>query len=565
MIEPGLDSADANHTIKEIEFVASLGAEFTQSVELDETLRNTTLRVMEHLDAEAASVFLLNPEGTQLICRFCAGPMDVTGLSVPYGKGILSRAMLNNALETVLDVCGDKDFNSAVDASTNFVTRSILCAPLSMKGQPFGAIEIINKMGANPLFSAKDGRLLSALSSLSAFAIHHARMTEERVAQQALRQEIELAGQIQRSLLPKDAPPNFPVAGINVPVHAISGDFYSHLVLPDGRIAFSLGDVSGKGIRASMLMAKTISLFQCLCKTMHQPGKLLAAINEEVVETSSHGMFVTMIAGLYNPRTQHVVFANAGHLPPIMRQTHGEFVNFDADMPPLGILAGIDFPDESVNLQGGSFYLYSDGVTEAGGEQELGEAGLKAMLNEFAQYPLAPRLRAMVQRLEASTQPLSDDITLLVIEDADPQDLGVLEYLADPASLKEMRTQIRAMVTAKGAADAITEAIVLALNEACMNVIQHGYQGQAHKKYELRVAYNAQRHAMIFQLLDHAAPVDPAKIKSRSLEDVRPGGLGVYFIAQLMDEMAFCEAPEGYGNLLYMSVRLDKPTPLETT
>ncbi len=556
--------AENPQTIREIEFVASLGAEFTQSVELDETLRNTTLRVMEHLDAQAASVFLLNPEGTELICRFCAGPMDLTGLSVPYGSGILSRAMQNNALETVLDVCGDKDFNSAVDATTNFVTRSILCAPLAMKGQPFGAIEIINKMGPNPLFGAKDGRLLSALAALSAFAIHHARMTEERVAQQALRQEIELAGQIQRSLLPRDVAPDFPVAGINVPVHAISGDFYSHVVLPDGRIAFSLGDVSGKGIRASMLMAKTISLFQCLCKTVHHPGKLLAAINEEVVETSSHGMFVTMIAGLYDPQTQSVAFANAGHLPPILRRAEGGFVSFEADMPPLGILAGIEFPDESVSLQGGAFYLYSDGVTEAGGEQELGEAGLKAMLDEFCRYPLAPRLRAMVEQLEAGGAPLSDDMTLLVIEASELQNLGVLVYPADPVTLKDMRQSLCAMVQSQGTAQALTDAIVLALNEACMNVIQHAYHGQSADVYEVRVAYNVRRNALIFELLDHADPVDPVKIKSRSLDDVRPGGLGVYFISQLMDEMVFCKAPEGYGNLLYMSVRLDKPTPLET-
>lgn len=562
MIERRKEDVES-HVMKEIEFVASLGAEFTESIELDETLRNTTLRVMEHLDAEAASVFLLNAEGTHLICRFCAGPMDVTGLSVPYGKGILSRAMLNNQLETVLDVCGDKDFDGNVDATTSFVTRSILCAPLSMKGKPFGAIEIINKMGANPLFTAKDGRLLSALSALSAFAIHHARMTEERVAQEALRQEIHLAGEIQRSLLPKDPEPCFPIFGINVPVQEISGDFYSHLVLADRRIAFSLGDVSGKGIRASMLMSKTISLFQCLCKTMSHPGKLLAAINDEVVETSSHGMFVTMIAGIYDPVTQAVIFANAGHLPPILRKTTGEFVNFDADMPPLGILAGIDFPDEFIKLEGGCLYLYSDGVTEAGGEQELGDDGLKVMLNEFAQYPLAQRLRGIVERLYASSQPLNDDITLLAIEAIQHTPIATLKFIADPATLKEMRTQIRDIVTTAGAAEALTEAIVVALNEACMNVIQHGYQGLPQGEYELRVTHNKNRHAIIFELLDHAPPIDKNKVKSRSLEDVRPGGLGVYFIQQLMDEMAFCTPPEGYGNLLYMSVRLDKQTQLD--
>lgn len=558
--------ADSNsNDMLEIEFVASLGVEFTESIELDETLRNTTLRVREHLHAETVSVFLLNPEGTHLICRFCAGPMGVIGLAVPFGKGVLSRAVMNNSLETVFDVRNDKDFDGEMDEQTGFVTRSILCAPLAMKGKPFGAIEACNKDGISPLFTDKDGRLLSALAALSAFAIHHARMTEERVAQEALRQEIRLAGQIQRSLLPNDPEPCFPIFGINLPAQEISGDFYSHLVLADGRIAFSLGDVSGKGIRASMLMSKTISLFQCLCKSMPQPARLLAAINDEVYATSSHGMFASMVVGIYDPATQNVLFANAGHLPPILRNTNGEFTSFAADMPPLGILSGIEFQDEAVCLEGGCLYLYSDGVTEAGGEQELGEGGLKGMLDEFAKYPLAQRLRAIVERLSSSGQPLHDDITLLAIEPAESNLIGVLKFPSDPATLKEMRSQIRDMVTSAGAADGLADSIVVALNEACMNVIQHGYQGSNQGDYELRVAHNKNRNAMIFKLLDHAPPVDKAKIISRSLEDVRPGGLGVYFIRELMDEMVFCSPPEGYGNLLYMSIRLDKQNPLEST
>lgn len=552
-----------SHVMQEIEFVASLGAEFTESIELDETLRNTALRVMEHMNAEAASVFLLNPEGTHLVCKYCAGPMDITGLEVPFGKGILGRAVMNNSLETVLDVRCDKDFDGKVDEKTSFVTHSILCAPLSMKGKPFGAIEIINKTGACPLFTIKDGRLLSALAALAAFAIHHARMTLERIAQETLRQEIRLAGEIQRSLLPKDPEPDFPIFGINLPAQDISGDFYAHVALSDGRIAFSLGDVSGKGIRASMLMSKTISLFHCLCKAMKQPSALLAAINEEVVETSSHGMFVTMIAGIYDPITQEMLFANAGHLPPILLKNNGEFVHFEADMPPLGILSGIKFQDEALHLKNGSLYLYSDGVTEAGGDHELGEAGLKKMLGEYAQYPLAQRLRSIVERLSSDGQPLHDDITLLAIESAEINSLGVLKFPSEPATLKEMRSRIRDIVASVGATAELTEAIVVALNEACMNVIQHGYQGNPQGDYELRVAYNKSSNSMIFELLDHAPPVDKSRIKSRLLDDIRPGGLGVYIIRKLMDEMEFCTPPEGYGNRLYMSIRLDKQNLLE--
>lgn len=96
-----------------------------------------------------------------------------------------------------------------------------------------------------------------------------------------------------------------------------------------------------------------------------------------------------------------------------------------------------------------------------------------------------------------------------------------------------------------------------------MNVIQHGYQGSTQGDYELRVGHHKGRDAMIFELLDHAPPIDKSNVKSRSLEDVRPGGLGVHFIEQLMDEMEFCVPPEGYGNMLYMSIRMDKQNLLE--
>jgi sigma-B regulation protein RsbU (phosphoserine phosphatase) len=314
-----------------------------------------------------------------------------------------------------------------------------------------------------------------------------------------------------------------------------------------------------------MLMAKTISLFQCLCKTMPQPGKLLAAINDEVVETSSHGMFVTMIAGLYDPQTQDVVFANAGHLPPLLRKPDGQFQRFEAEAPPLGILAGVEFVDERVCLQGGSLYLYSDGVTEAGVEHELGEEGLKEMLNAFANFPLAGRLRKMVERLSLAGQPLHDDITLLAIESVESYPVGVLKFPADPATLKEMRERVRELVASVGARADLNEAIVVAINEACMNVIQHGYQGKAEGEYELRIGHHRIRHALIFELLDHAPPVDRSTIISRSLDDIRPGGLGVHFIQQLMDEMEFCTPPPGYGNLLYMSIRMDKQDLLEVS
>jgi len=228
----------------------------------------------------------------------------------------VGNTITTNSLQMIRDVSQDKAFTGFVDVQTGFATRSILCAPLQIKGVPLGAIEVINKKSADGLFSSADAHLLVALASLAALAIHNARMTLALVEQERMKKELELAVEIQRSLLPPPPPEDFPVHGVNLPALEMSGDFYHFFELADGRVCFCLGDVSGKGMNASLLMAKTISLFNCLAKTLHQPGALLAAINEEVAETAINGMFVTMVAGIFDPEHHRVVFANAGHQPP---------------------------------------------------------------------------------------------------------------------------------------------------------------------------------------------------------------------------------------------------------
>lgn len=413
---PPLFTALDSDAVREIALIADLGAEFAQSAALDDTLRHTARKVMEHAGAEAASIFLFDADGSHLVCRACAGPLDITGLAVPYGQGIVSRSVAANTLEMVLDVANDPAFAGFVDATTGFTTRSILCAPLAVQGRPIGAIEVINKHGGSGLFSARDGHLLSALAALAAFAIRNAQMAEDLVEREVMKHDLALAGDIQKSLLPPPDPA-LPVHGINLPAQEISGDFYAWRALPDGRIYFSLGDVSGKGVKASMLMAKTLSLFQCLAKTGLAPGPLLAALNEEIVETRSHGMFVTLAAGLYDPAENAIVLANAGHPPPFYRLPEGGFLAFPADAPPLGIVSGLEFPEVRLDARGGCLYLYSDGVPEGGmlDGAPLGDEGFQALLDELAPLPLAPRLETLVARVAGHGR-LHDDVTVLGLD-----------------------------------------------------------------------------------------------------------------------------------------------------
>lgn len=242
----------------------------------------------------------------------------------------------------------------------------------------------------------------------------------DRLAQE-LNQELQLAREIQESLLPKDVSADFPVNAINISARDLSGDFYDYFQLPDGRIYFNLADVSGKGINAALLMAKTSSLFHCLGKHIHDPARLLEQLNNEIAETTIRGMFVTMIAGIYNPQDGSVKLVNAGHPPALLIGQDNSVQTLAAMGPPLGIMPDTAYPaPQDLYLDGGSLYLFSDGVSE--GEIEPGEMlgieKLARLLISMRQQPARQRLHSIVKQFRQHGQPLHDDLTILLVEAA---------------------------------------------------------------------------------------------------------------------------------------------------
>jgi HD-like signal output (HDOD) protein/serine phosphatase RsbU (regulator of sigma subunit) len=239
----------------------------------------------------------------------------------------------------------------------------------------------------------------------------------DRLAEE-LSAELELARAIQRSLLPTATEPDFPVAGTNVPAGELSGDFYDHFRLPDGRIYFNLADVSGKGINAALVMAKTSSLFRCLGKQVDQPGALLEQINAELCETSVRGTFVTMIAGLYEPNTDSLHLVNAGHPPALLVSRHGKVRALGAQAPPLGIIPGTAFPEVQLELNDESLYLFSDGLSE-GRTTDGSTPGLRGVVQMVAaadKLPRAERLESLLSRYHDAATTLKDDLTILMLD-----------------------------------------------------------------------------------------------------------------------------------------------------
>lgn len=403
----------------DVEYLAAFSQFFAVSRDLATTLDMALLGIAQGVEAEGAALFLLDEETDELVCQGSLGTSELTGLRVRPEDGIMGRCLRHNAIEALHEPSSDPELLGALASQGGSATRAALCAPLSADGKPFGALQVINKRRGGD-FSRRDRYLLQAMTNAAALAVANARMAEQLVRQEVTARELGLAAEIQRRLLPDADPAKWPVFGLNRPIRQVSGDFFDFFLLPDQRIPFALGDVSGKGMNAALLMAKAASLFRCLGKRTDDPAALLSILNQELHETASRGMFVTMIAGTYDPATGRLHFANAGHEPPLLRRPDHSYESFPAEAPPLGILPEMSFRAHEIDLGGGEFYVFSDGLTEFryGQGEQLGVDGLIQMVEGLSALPLAARLEALLAELDGAGWQVRDDLTVLAIDDA---------------------------------------------------------------------------------------------------------------------------------------------------
>jgi sigma-B regulation protein RsbU (phosphoserine phosphatase) len=546
-------SADAEAR-RALGFLADLSQTLALTLDLRETLERAVTRIADFMQAEAASLFLRDGSG-RLECRVCVGPVDITGLKLEVGQGVVGRAVSENATQIVRDAQTDTRVNSRVDAETGFITRSMLCAPLSTAQGAIGALEVINRRDGG-LFEQADAEILRVIAAPAALAISNATLAEGLVEQQRIKRELELARKIQKSLLPKRRRGDFPVIGVNLPAHEISGDFYDYFDLPDGRIAFLIGDVSGKGLDAAFLMVRVASLLRWAGKSAPAPGQWLASVNAELCKTMQDGRFVCAVVGQFDPRDGTVVFASAG-FPPALRHNGHQFEEFLADGPPLGILDEADYGERRLELGDDALYLFSDGATDVrdGAQTTLGSDGLRRLIAEQADLAPEPRLRALIGELKRMR--LVDDTTFLLLQRPRGKAARLvltLDFMAQPAEMRAVRAALRGALDAEEVPPELRDQLVLVVDEACTNVMRHAYCNFCDQKIALRVS--RERDMLDFQIVDDAPAIDPERVRPRDLGECRAGGLGVAFMDSLMDEWRIRPRRGGKGNVLHMRKRI---------
>ena len=243
-------------------------------------------------------------------------------------------------------------------------------------------------------------------------------MAKEMIEKNKIQKEVEIVGEIQRSLLSKNKKDNFPIAGINIPAKVVSGDFYNFTDLGDGKYGFGVADVSGKGIKSSLLMSKASSLYRCLSKSIFSTSELLMILNNEICETISRGMFVTMLIGIYDSNLKELKMSSAGHEPPLIFNNDGNFSTFDDAGPPLGIMPKTKYNESTIKFDNSSIYIFTDGITEIKSPkgEMLGSDGFKEYIKKFQTKSINERLKIIIEDIINAGNIQKDDLTILVVD-----------------------------------------------------------------------------------------------------------------------------------------------------
>ncbi|MFM8978908.1 MAG: PP2C family protein-serine/threonine phosphatase [Planctomycetia bacterium] len=328
------------------------------------------------------------------------------------------------AAQGITRLVDDAASNAALNSRMSIVAlslRTILCVPLKVDERTIGVI-YVDSNAITRRFTPADVPLVEAFAAQAAATLERFRLQRIEQASARLQQQLQVASEIQATFLPSSFPPLAGVRGAvaSVPALQVGGDFYDVLPLPRGRVGVMVGDVSGKGVPGALFGARLMSDVRTQALFHDDVSRTLEAVNGIVAERASRGMFVTLIYAVLDPATGEVTYGNAGHLAPIVRQAGGTLAQWqDAGGPPLGVLAGAQYPAHARRLARGEvLLLLTDGIGDAVGEagERFGDERTHATVGGSSDDPAAV-VRALCEATAAFTgqRPQADDQTLLAV------------------------------------------------------------------------------------------------------------------------------------------------------
>ena len=394
-----------------------------------ESLYDVGLSIAGTLDLESLaddilmkSVSLLNARSGTLVVR--PGPTpdgEPQVLIRSIGTPLADATTPQEAAGRVL-VCNRREDRPAALAAAP--AEKLLAVPISSDGRPLGLLIVAdkeNRAGGIDDFGPADSRILSLFGNQAAIALENARLHRDAVEKEKMEREIESAASIQRAILPTTLPA---VSGIllaagNRPTKQVGGDFYDVYPLPDGRVAFCVADVSGKGIPAALLVS---TVHACIHLLMEAGASdltvLVARVNRHLARFSATRKFVTLFVAVFDPSDRSLTYVNAGHNPGIWLSDSGVALLPSGGVP-IGMFESARQVETRVVLAPGDLVvLYSDGITEAADarDEEFGMERLTALLEAGRALPPNVLKDRIFTAVESFTRGVAqyDDQTVLV-------------------------------------------------------------------------------------------------------------------------------------------------------
>lgn len=251
--------------------------------------------------------------------------------------------------------------------------RTLLCVPMFVKGKMIGMISVFNKIGGEG-FGETDKRLLSICAAQSAQVIENARLYNEEKTLHKLKEEMDLAKDIQQKLLPKSLPliEGYDIASINISAKDVGGDFYDFIPLPNNKLAFCLGDVSGKGVPAALIMANLMAILRTQILLTGSCGNCLTESNKFLFNSIELDKFATLFLGILDNVSGDLTYSSALHENPIIISDKCEIMKLETEDIVLGIQPDYNYSEKTINLRiGDTLIIYSDGIIEAENADEL--------------------------------------------------------------------------------------------------------------------------------------------------------------------------------------------------
>ncbi len=401
--------------------VSALINGITESEELLPAILDVARRVMK---ADAASLFLCNCDGDLdlAVASQHDGPCGPPSqrLVVPRGRGISGWVLQNGQSLLVPDAYEDPRFYREADKQTGYRTRSILCSPLVRNGKEIGVLQVLNPHHREA-FDAGDLGAFEAYANLAATAIDKLRTIDRRREQLRIEQELTIARDIQSSFLPRELPQRggLSFAASYRPARHVGGDFYDVMELEPGHFFFVIGDVSGKGMPAALLMAQAVSTLRLILRPQLSPATALARWNEMIYGSTIRGMFITALLGRIDVSECQVELANAGHSQPLLVRKDGTVEELPVPgSPPLGVLPSRTGTARTHRLAPGEWLVsYTDGLSESFDSERrpLDGLGIRKLLARSFSTPqdLVDTLLQGEEKHRGEADP-HDDLTTLV-------------------------------------------------------------------------------------------------------------------------------------------------------